>query len=839
MSATPVRDALLRRVNALLDAHRVVVWYDPARAAESVFEALERPGLAKVDARSSVLRARREADERWAEVAAAPTGLALLVYAPWARAAREAEQVHEPFECYAQLGASFGDAPADALASVARLAIPSRVHEIDRLVAEGGAVPLAHLEALAARGRFPLVAAHFESDHPVEVAARLLAEPKRLPSGRASPGLRAELLALLEDAFGYRPTKGAELTAEFARWVLFSEFALDVEGAVPPQTAAVPRAEARYQRAIYALCDRLRGADVWRDAYVALAGEVERALQLGGIADDVFPWGERDTFAAEDRAALRFVQAECVGGRLDVARRTLDLRRSSIWLHDPARAQLWQLARRCLELLEATRRWADRSVSAARGPYEHALAYQSTDDGLWQVDRAQRWMERAGSDCVDREVVQELLEHARAEHRRAVDAAQAAFFEAVEREGWPPQMPRQTQVFARHVAPALGAGQRVAYFLLDALRYEMGRDLARALEGVGAVKLEATAAVLPATTTFGMAALMPGAETDFRCVERDGELVPAVGGRALGGVADRGALLRERFGDRYVDARLDELLDANDAKLRAKAGRADLVVVRSDDIDRVGEGTNAPSARRSMTAVLDDVARVAARLARAGVTRMVFAADHGHVLVHEVAAGEVVKPPAGRWLLAKRRCRVGFAEGGAEGVRVLKASHVGVHGPAPDVALATGFRVFSGGAAYFHEGASLQECVIPVLTLAAEAAPAGDVGTTRVEVGYRHARFTQRVFIVKLRLTSVLHGRLDVRVVVTGADGGRPVGGAADCEARDPSTGVITLQANREESVAVRIDDDFAGPGVEVRVTDAGGAGLVLGAKKLANGCLD
>lgn len=840
MSARPVRDELHRRLGALLEERRAVVWYDPSLACASVFEGFVRPGLLKIDARSSVLIARRAADAAWAAVLAAQTSeTALLVYVPWARAVTEAEQVQEPFECFAQMAASFGDAAADALPSVARVALPERAAEIDRLYAEGAEVTLTHLEALASRAQHPLLAAAFGTEDPVEVAARVLMDPKALREALGTAGVRAELARLLAAAFGFKAAKGEEGFRGFARWVLFSEFALDVAGKVPPQTAKVPRAEVVYERAIYALCDRLRGTDAWRDAYAELANKVEVELQLGGIADDTFPWGERDTFAAEDRAALRYVQSECLAGRLGPARHALDLRRRSLWLHDPPRAQLWQLARRCLELLEAAARWADRAVSAQRPTHEHVRAYQSPEDGLWCVDRCQRWMERAGGDCVDREVVQGLFEHTRAVYRRVVDAAQGAFFEALVRDGWPPQMARQTQMFARHVAPELDAGQRVAYFLLDALRFEMGRDLARSLEHIGRVKVEAVAGVLPATTTFGMAALMPGAEADFRCVERDGELLPAVGGKALAGVGDRSALLRERYGDRYVDARLDDLLDANDAKLRKAIGRADLIVVRSDDIDKAGEGTNLPSARRFMTSILDDVTRVAARLARAGVTRMVLVADHGHVLIHEVAAGEVVKAPMGRWLLSKRRCRLGTAEGSAEGVRVVSAAHVGVHGAAQDMALATGFRVFSDGAAYFHEGASLQECVVPAVTLAVEGASAADVGTTRVEVSYRHARFSQRVFIVKLRMTSVLHATLDVRVVAVEAGTARQVGQAADCEARDPATGVIRLRANVEEAVAVRVDDGFDGPAVEVQALDAAGVGLVLGSKKLENACLD
>jgi hypothetical protein len=262
-------------------------------------------------------------------------------------------------------------------------------------------------------------------------------------------------------------------------------------------------------------------------------------------------------------------------------------------------------------------------------------------------------------------------------------------------------------VYALHVAPALQDGSRVAYFLVDALRFEMGRDLGVMLAKLGDVSIGHASSTLPTTTPFGMAALLPGAEAGLRCDLVGDALVPVVGGKPMPDVNARKQCFQQALGDRYRDLRLDDLLAANDAKLRQMIGKASLLVVRSDDIDRAGEGTSAPSARRFISSILDDETAVAQRLARAGVGRMVFAADHGHVLVNEVAAGDVLQGPPGRWLIEKRRARVGSASGGADGVRIAKASKLGLVGPVDDFAVAVGFKVFTAGSTYFHEGISL------------------------------------------------------------------------------------------------------------------------------------
>jgi hypothetical protein len=693
--STTVRDLIAKKLSALLDEHRVVVWYDGRQECGVVFDTLQRSRLVKVDARRSMLVARREADAAWASIVdpstPPPRGPTVLIYVPWPRATAEREVEREPFEVYARIGAAFGADAAESLPSLARQALPAKAADIDKLYASNDAVTLSQIEALADRAGYPFLGKVFGTQDPVEIASCVLCDAERVRQGLAAAGVRDDLTRLLRDAFGFdAPVDLTELRGAFARWVLFSEFAFDLKGDPPAHTVGVARADGRHARAIYALCDRVRGADGWRDCYKEMALQVELELQLSNIADEPGDWGDRDTFLAEDRATLRWVQDQCIAGRLTEARRALDLRKTSIWARESERAHLWQLATRCLDLLESAERARQRMVPASRPVQEHIAAYVAPDDGLWRLDRCQRWMGRAEANCAERDVLEPLVEHATGVHRSTTEASQNAFLDAVLRDGWPPPGPKQSQVYSRHVAPALAEGARVAYFLVDALRFEMGRDLGEMLAKIGEVSIEPSSATLPATTTFGMAALLPGAEAGVGCELAGDELVPVVGGKPMPDVNARKRCFHTALGDRHRDLRLDDLLAANDAKLRQMIGKAPLLVVRSDDIDRAGEGTSAPTARRFISSILDDVTAVAQRLARAGVRRMVFAADHGHVLVNEIVAGDVLQGPPGKWPVAKRRSRVGFASGVADGVRVVKAAQLGMAGPLGAFAVAPG-----------------------------------------------------------------------------------------------------------------------------------------------------
>lgn len=838
---SPIHDLVRTNLVELLEDRRIVVFYDPSGVFGALVDTFDIPGLVAIDARTSMLEARRKADAAFAELSNPESSAVkrILIYVPWERARTETTRVHEPFEAYALMGASFGDKPDHGLDALARKAMPDRIADIDRLFASQGNPSLSQLEAFAQKIGFPLLAEALGTEDSFDIGAVLLLDSARARKALRKTGVQDELRRMLSDIFGFdAPDDVSAIRDVFARYVLFSEFAFDLSGMVPSHTENVARATAMYQKAIYALCDRMRDTVLLREAYMALADEVERALGLSGLATEARVFGERDTFAAEDTAALAYVSAQCMAGRLSEAQKALDLRKTSIWREVPERSQRWQLAQHALGVLQEAVKARANAVGVGRSVTEHVERYVADHDGLYGLDRAQRWMERAAGQCLERDSLEKLLEHARRIYQEAAEGAQVTFFEAVKHDGWPPEGLKQVQVFARHVAPALKQhGQCVAYFLVDALRYEMGKDLSKSLERLGTVRMEHAATVLPTTTPFGMAALMPGAEAGIGCAIVEGTLVPTVSGKRTASVDERRERFREHLGDRFVDVRLDDLLDGNDALLRERIGRASLVVVRSDDIDRAGEGTSGPSARRFMSGILDDLGRVAQRLARAGISKMIFAADHGHVLLSEVPPGDAVKAPPGRWVLEKRRCRVGAATARSEGVWVASAAHVGLVGPVEEVVFATGFRVFTAGSAYFHEGLSLQECVIPVISLDVRTEARTAAGPDRVDVLSKQPRFNSRVFMVRLKLVSLLQADTQVRVVVMDAETSRKVGRVVGCDAQDPATGLITVTVGIEVAVPIQIDEDYIGSEVVILVLHGSGTGLELGKKKLKNEC--
>lgn len=839
----PISRFIRERLADLLNTRRVVVWYDAEGAFRALAGNLDLPGCVVVSATDSALRARREAEAVYRRLDE-PDGSAearrnLLVYVPAPRGASPEDQQQDPFEGLARCGVAFGAQEAETLHSLALLALPDHAAEINRLFRDGKPT-LDLLDALPNRARYPLVRQALGTESAVEALVAALTRSDTDEALSRVPGALAELERLAHDACGLpsvsTPT-WPTLRERLASYLLVGELAFDLPDGLPSALSTVPHADAAHRDIVLAVCERLRETDAGREVYLRLATDVENALRLPVFLAAGTELGSRDTFPCQERLRLRALVEASRSGDLALARSLFDGASGSAWRREPERALLWRTAQHCLAFLELARAADSQAPSAQTSALIDTYV---ANGGLWRLDRAQRLYENAAAECAQSDDVDPLVQVCRARYREATSSIQVAFQTAIQNEGWPPEnLRRQTQVFDSLVRPELEEGRKVAYFLVDSLRYEMGRDLAEALDDVGSVTVSPVAGVLPSTTVYGMAALLPGADGALTLVEHRGDLIPSLGSTPLPSLAARRSLLAERFGDRLVDLELDEILSTAPKRLASRLGNADLVVVRTQDIDALGEGPSLFLARKFMSTVISDLRTAAVRLAGLGYTTLVFAADHGHVLVPEIPAGDVVNPPPGEWVTRKRRALLGKTHAVAAGSIVFRARDVGIEGAVEELVTPVGFKTFENGAGYFHGGLSLQECIIPAVAVRARK-PAASTGVERVVISYKSDRFTSRIVGLKLSLISMFTPSLAVRLEAFDGTGARAkrVGVAGDCDARDSATHEILLQAGVDTPVPLVIDPDFSGPSVDVRAIDPR-TGTILDHLELKNAGMD
>ena len=101
---------------------------------------------------------------------------------------------------------------------------------------------------------------------------------------------------------------------------------------------------------------------------------------------------------------------------------------------------------------------------------------------------------------------------------------------------------------------------------------------------------------------------------------------------------------------------------------------------------------------------------------------MVIATDHGFFLNAQAEAGDVCAKPAGTWLMVHDRCLLGDGVADSHNF-VISAEKLGVRGDFNQVAGPRSMAPYKAGLLYFHGGASLQELVVPVLTVRLKPGP--------------------------------------------------------------------------------------------------------------------
>ena len=643
-----------------------------------------------------------------------------------------------------------------------------------------------------------------------------------------------------EHAVSARAVRAEDVAFAVSSWALCVEYVFDLgRPPVGARLQAVLGLPGPVVTACCALAAHLRNHHAraytrWADeteAWLADEVAIAKPRDLGKIdtlrfEEDVVLRGALDAMASapEDwTQVLTWAEPRVAGG--------------SFWVRqDDGRLAAWQLIAAAAKLGRAIEAAGDRLASreGLSGALDRYLAHGVA------VDQAHRHLEqlhaaRSHAQLPERDVVRLRLADVRESWRTWADQWSREFNALCRNDGFLPTANLQQRTLFDEVVRPMAAEYGVtALFTVDALRYEMAEELYGTLADTPAstVQLKARLAELPTVTEVGMNVLAP--------VANNGRLRPALtDGKVLGfstgefRVSDP-ETRRRAMADRVGGATcplltLDEVLGRDAASLKQAISRANLVVVHSKEIDTAGENGVGPNVFESVLQRL----RAAWQLLReAGVRRFVITADHGYLLLDETAHESA--QAHGRKVDAKRRhvfspvaadhtgeARVSLADLGYEGV----TGHIMF--PETTAIFDTGKR----GMSFVHGGNSLQERVIPVLTVV-HRGPVGG-GTQRYAVRASARDGVVGMHCIEVRIESLAQAALafggvkeldiglrladgsDVRVEVCDVRGAaRRVAGAIRAQVGDPFEVFFRLTGATEARVRVEVHH----PGAEADV---------------------
>lgn len=368
---------------------------------------------------------------------------------------------------------------------------------------------------------------------------------------------------------------------------------------------------------------------------------------------------------------------------------------------DHARAVPWK---ELLRLARAARLLLDASPKADWANPDDAVAWYIA--GGWRLDRAGeeiiRTLDRSTAGLLT------LVEPLRAAYRARWEATLLEWSGVWERAGCPvPTLPT-----AGEWAVGLLRNQRpTAILVVDALRYDLGADLAvrvNQTEGTTRATVAPARAPIPSITALGMGFALPMSESELTADVVEGAWQLRSGDINLSVAAQRRAWLQAHSGvssDGFLP--LGSVVSGEVPPPEPHRRR---LVIADAAIDKLGHDDQLEL--RGASVALDQYGKAIAQLRDAGWLRILVVTDHGYIQwstseeksiaaplpdpvyvsrraaaypAGTIVAGPSVLAPGGRW-------RVAVPRGAAS------------------------FRAY-GGLGYFHGGASLQEWVIPCVTI--------------------------------------------------------------------------------------------------------------------------
>ncbi len=585
-----------------------------------------------------------------------------------------------------------------------------------------------------------------------EILARWVADAT-YDTTMVAKGAQGELFALARQRLGLsleQNTDLGEARTLTCRYLLLGEFRVDLSCAPPAALGAIPAPAAKaHEEFLRSVIARLRHEHP--GAYEMIADRVENELGLARLGVSPEHLGSVDTFRFEEKALLGHAAGLVAAGAWDEALEVVEARHRSFWAERSAPRQAqWQALRTAAELGRKLERVAGEAARLPAKPERWVVEY-AADGGWCEADFLHRTLEALLAGAEPEAEVEGAIEAVRQRYDQVTQAVAARFTEALRSAGWSvPGVLHQTHVFPDVVRATGGA---TAYVIVDALRYEMGVELRDRLEGAENLTLRPATAALPTITPVGMAALLPAAAGSFTVGEAGGALVATVAGVAMKSLKERSRFLSAQVPG-VVELEVGQVLEMRADKLRKRVDGAPLVVVRSQQVDDLGESASTLLARQVMDTAIANVARVVRRLASVGIEYFVVTADHGHLFALERGDDMKTNAPGGTTVALHRRCWAGRGGSTPAGTVRVAAAELGYDADL-DLVFPSGLGVFKAGGdlAYHHGGSSLQELVIPVLSfrMPPATAPGEAVAVTLAGVP---EKVTNRTFSLTLSMGS-------------------------------------------------------------------------------------
>jgi len=599
-----------------------------------------------------------------------------------------------------------------------------------------------------------LLATAFGQPHPFDVKRAILTYltyTKGASRELNTSGLSGTFLEILQKGYGLKTSKGKGVKAQdLAATVLLTEFVMNSGGLAEEEFSDLLPEKGR--RGFWAGLAAIWPSSVdFRDNFLKWSRRIEKEYNIPekikgrrGIENVL-------SFRAVDEALLDEVKARVGGERFlgilknaDFIRRVAQKRSSLIWTHMGLFKE-WKILSISVDLLMLIRSSLRKVIKEGGGDASFLVKSYTSGEGWWRIDNLYRQLASLDVD-VDPEIRDLFIVLPGWQYQnwlRRMGGQLSTAFEG--KVSWGVDGAVDPKAFWKEFVHL--NRERIAVFLIDAMRYELQRKMVSQLQESGLrVNHMVMLSTLPSITKVGMACLLPHKRVSIQIT--NGRLQVFLDGKKVSTKGERQEWLRSKYGNQVVLADLDALKNPKALAKDTKGAR--LLVVMDREIDKAGSFISG-ELLNDFDKLTDRVKRGVDMAIKAGYSKVVVTTDHGFLFLPYPDEVDILEGTSfGSGVASGRRYAVGRPPK-VKGAFSMPFKTLGYEGEDFQALFPRGISQFSSPGpreAFVHGGVSLQECCIGVLECTPKKGIIGEkVG---VKVSFPSV-ISSAIFIISLR----------------------------------------------------------------------------------------
>ena len=239
-----------------------------------------------INVTNSTILGREEALEKWTQLENDSNANYFIIYLPINHPEKQEERLKNPYLFFEISGDIFPRGDSDSFLSICHRAFPDKQEAIDKVFANDQNPSFETIDqAVSSDKDWPILRSLLKVESTREILLALLSPSEsQMDILNSNKTWIKEAKQFLENSIGLklltRSQKWDTIKDEVWRYILFSEFVLDLPEKLPNQLVSIPRAAENYKSIIYSVCESLRENEKYQDIYLKQANKIAEELTL-------------------------------------------------------------------------------------------------------------------------------------------------------------------------------------------------------------------------------------------------------------------------------------------------------------------------------------------------------------------------------------------------------------------------------------------------------------------------------------------------------------------------------------------------------------------------------